>query len=415
MTFGLLLLILFSNSLSAQKAEDLFIFHENISNQYGFSPEAELHHLLIDSIPFRQEVITRHFSVEPHHYYYKNNLKYAVWDKNQLEQETEIRVATIVKLLDFDLNKILSTNNKDLNLIDRNQHLSSDKYLEVNNRKIKKIAKTLEKSTELETIEAIFDFVLDTLSYKRFNYSHRGAKRALKTGQGDCTEYAELFITLSRSLDIPSRYVIGYSLSGKNSVYFHNWVEVYTKELGWICLDPTIADSGTKRYFEDLPNMFISVDYNRDFNPTFLQWSDGTRWQDVSRSYKYLYSAAVELYNDRNLESAIYFFDLLIQNDPNNKNYYNYKGMALARLGRYEEALANLQHCLRLSTLAERNSVLYSFANFFALKGDKEKCLSYLRAAIKEGFNNYEYMKTDEDLKSIWEEPEFKKLIERAK
>ena len=64
---------------------------------------------------------------------------------------------------------------------------------------------------------------------------------------GYCEYFATAMVTMLRSQDIPSRYVVGYSTGQQvaDGVYevramnAHAWVEVYFEGLGWVKFDPT--------------------------------------------------------------------------------------------------------------------------------------------------------------------------------
>ena len=67
--------------------------------------------------------------------------------------------------------------------------------------------------------------------------------------QGYCVHFASAAAMLLRAVDIPSRYVTGYGVSGPvgqtNAVttdQSHAWVEYYVNGIGWLPLDPTPPD-----------------------------------------------------------------------------------------------------------------------------------------------------------------------------
>jgi transglutaminase-like putative cysteine protease len=57
---------------------------------------------------------------------------------------------------------------------------------------------------------------------------------------GDCTEFADLFTTLARALEIPARTVFGmaYANDGEPAFAFHAWNEVLV-DGNWQAVDPT--------------------------------------------------------------------------------------------------------------------------------------------------------------------------------
>lgn len=74
--------------------------------------------------------------------------------------------------------------------------------------------------------------------------------------QGYCVYYATTMVTMLRTMDIPARYVTGYTSGQRVSedtwvvrgLDSHAWVEVYFPEYGWIRFDPTPAQV---RQFEE--------------------------------------------------------------------------------------------------------------------------------------------------------------------
>jgi transglutaminase-like putative cysteine protease len=64
----------------------------------------------------------------------------------------------------------------------------------------------------------------------------------LRSGKGDCTEHALLFVALARSAGIPARGVHGLVYAnygdGGPGLYWHAWAEVRVGD-EWIAVDPT--------------------------------------------------------------------------------------------------------------------------------------------------------------------------------
>jgi len=87
--------------------------------------------------------------------------------------------------------------------------------------------------------------------HARFEYSPRSTRvdspidDALRTRRGVCQDFAHIFITIARSLGVPTRYVSGYLFHDPHKAdqpgdgATHAWVESLLPELGWIGLDPT--------------------------------------------------------------------------------------------------------------------------------------------------------------------------------
>ena len=68
------------------------------------------------------------------------------------------------------------------------------------------------------------------------------AGQALASGKGTCRDIAQLFITCSRVLELPSRYVSGYLFreDGDAQDMEHAWAESFVEGLGWVAFDPVL-------------------------------------------------------------------------------------------------------------------------------------------------------------------------------
>jgi hypothetical protein len=79
---------------------------------------------------------------------------------------------------------------------------------------------------------------------KAYGVSHDRASEVLRTGEGDCTEHALLFLALARAAGIPCRGVHGLVYARYDdqvpALYWHAWVEVKSGS-EWIALDPTFG------------------------------------------------------------------------------------------------------------------------------------------------------------------------------
>lgn len=142
-----------------------------------------------------------------------------------------------------------------------NQNLMESEYWEVNNPKLREVAKNL------KTPKEIYDYVSQTLKYDlsrvRPNVERLGALKALdNTNSAICMEFTDLFIALARINGIPAREINGFAytenpdiqpLSLVNDV-LHAWPEYYDFEKGaWIPVDPTWGSTtGGIDYFNKL-------------------------------------------------------------------------------------------------------------------------------------------------------------------
>ena len=109
----------------------------------------------------------------------------------------------------------------------------------------------------VKKVEAIYDFVVQTLRYDRelaatVQSGYLPAlDQVLERGKGICFDYAALMTGMLRSQDIPTKLVVGYAGQA-----YHAWISVWTEQTGWVDgviffdsngwhrMDPTFASSG---------------------------------------------------------------------------------------------------------------------------------------------------------------------------
>lgn len=128
-----------------------------------------------------------------------------------------------------------------------NQNLKEQKFWETSDPKIRNLA------DKLKTPRAIYDYVVDNLSYDFSRVVDKkprlGASNVLQnTTSAVCLEFTDLFTTIARAAGIPAREIDGYA-NTKNTKerplslvkdVLHAWPQYYDKDLeSWITVDPT--------------------------------------------------------------------------------------------------------------------------------------------------------------------------------
>ena len=118
--------------------------------------------------------------------------------------------------------------------------LKPEHFIESDNADILALAHQLQAGDVLKTARTIFNWVAANISYNGYIRRTRGAAYAYKYHQGDCTEYAYLFVALCRANGIPARPVAGFVCS-QSAVLdlgdYHNWAEFYA-DGRWRIADP---------------------------------------------------------------------------------------------------------------------------------------------------------------------------------
>ncbi len=113
-------------------------------------------------------------------------------------------------------------------------------------------------------IEKLMNFVHNYIKYSKDDYSqwHISVYNIIKTQNGVCQDYAELFTTLARSIGIPCKTVGGYALDQNSGLLVgHAWNEVEINGK-WYGVDPTW-------------NMWLPTFYHYKENSLPLNRNDG--------------------------------------------------------------------------------------------------------------------------------------------
>lgn len=115
-------------------------------------------------------------------------------------------------------------------------------------KKAKELAKN--KKTEAEKVEAIYQYIIENIEYdknkaKKVTSDYLPSIDGVFTKQsGICYDYASLFAAMLRSVDIPTKLVMGYK-SDLNE--YHAWNQVYYRDTNkWITIDTTY-DAGADK------------------------------------------------------------------------------------------------------------------------------------------------------------------------
>lgn len=111
----------------------------------------------------------------------------------------------------------------------------------------------------------LYDHIVDTVRYDKSGkgWGRGDAVYACDVRSGNCTDFHSLFIGEARSLGVPSRFLMGFSVprdkpSGEIGGY-HCWAEFYEDGKGWLPLDASEAFKDKSRREE----LFGGLDHDR--------------------------------------------------------------------------------------------------------------------------------------------------------
>jgi len=155
------------------------------------------------------------------------------------------------------------------------RHLGPDRLVPVGGRFAELgLERTQGRGSTLERARALFDHVRGVMVYDKTGqgWGRGDADFACDVGRGNCTDYHSLFLALARSVGIPARFCIGFSLppergAGELSGY-HCWAEFWEDAAGrWVPVDISEADKFPEhadRSFGALAPDRVTVSRGRD-------------------------------------------------------------------------------------------------------------------------------------------------------
>lgn len=141
------------------------------------------------------------------------------------------------------------------------KNLEAKEYWQVDDPKIQELAR------KLKTPKAIYDYVVNTLSYNydrvKPNVVRLGAKESLTNpANAICMEFTDLFVALSRAAGIPAREINGYAYTENKELQpvslvsdvLHSWAQYWDAERKvWVAVDPTWGNTtGGEDFFSKL-------------------------------------------------------------------------------------------------------------------------------------------------------------------
>ena len=162
-----------------------------------------------------------------------------------------------------------------------NDFIRPELHIESANPQIVALADKLAqgKGTVCQQVRSFYEYIGTELVYT-YNGANWGAQAALGPMGADCTEYADLFVALSRAKGIPARYFEGllYLDQGTDAIakLKHAWPDVYMPSVGWVALDPTLGRLPVNRnlYFGHYTSDHIII--TTGVNPSVLR--GGSYW-----------------------------------------------------------------------------------------------------------------------------------------
>lgn len=124
----------------------------------------------------------------------------------------------------------------------------------------------------------IYHYVMENMYYE-MSGGWNTAPAVLERGNGSCSEYSFVFISMCRAAGLPARYVGSVVVRGDDTSMddvFHRWAEIYLPNYGWIPVDPSGGDQDSPRaqadYFGHLANRFFITTQSGGGSET-MEWT----------------------------------------------------------------------------------------------------------------------------------------------
>ncbi len=134
----------------------------------------------------------------------------------------------------------------------------------------------------------IFDYIIEHIEYE-LSGGWNLAPTVLDRGNGSCSEYSFVYISMCRAAGLPARYVGSVVVRGDDACWdnvFHRWVEIYLPGYGWMPVDPSGGDqtrpADQANYFGHLANRFL-ITTSGGGGSDFLDWGYNANEKWTSR------------------------------------------------------------------------------------------------------------------------------------
>jgi transglutaminase-like putative cysteine protease len=234
------------NLVFAQNTDDAIKYKRDVTLKLSYKVQVQGHidsmqltMLIPASIKQRQTINKTSFSIEPDSIFsYKSNT-YARFSLHNIDKDFKV-----VAKYDITIYKFISEKEDHSQADSFAQYLIPEKFIESNSEDIIKTATSLKQKTDIETVMKTYFFVKDNITYQL--KPSIGAEQVLKTGEGKCTDFSDLFVALLRANNIPAKTIGGITVDYDLSPY-HQWAEAYLVKQGWVLFDPTTGQTNITR------------------------------------------------------------------------------------------------------------------------------------------------------------------------
>jgi len=122
------------------------------------------------------------------------------------------------------------------------------------------LSREAKRDEPLATLHALMAAIGERMTFEvATTDSATPAATSLAAGRGVCQDFAHIFCSAARLLDIPARYVSGHLARAGVEAQdaSHAWAEAHVPDLGWVAFDPANGICATDAYLR----VAIGLDY----------------------------------------------------------------------------------------------------------------------------------------------------------
>lgn len=205
--------------------------------------EGSLRWVLFTESPHQQVLIEKKMLSKFRHMRMEEENHYAYLNIGSLEPREKfvlkIFFKTVTKNIQF---RLLDFDAKDYSGSLIQEYCKPQRYWETRDKAVTSLSEQLLSVSPnmISLLVNIFKLVQHRICFREKQRERLGAVSALKTREGDCDEFSDLFITLCRACRIPARRVVGVIVKNTNSFENHAWAEIYIPKTGWVPFDPAL-------------------------------------------------------------------------------------------------------------------------------------------------------------------------------
>lgn len=147
----------------------------------------------------------------------------------------------------------------------KNKYLENNEKYQLNHPVIQNAVKKAigKEKNPYWIVRKIFNYLIDNMYYEMVG-GWNTAPAVLERGNGSCSEYSFVYISMCRAAGIPARYVGSVVLRGDEASMdddYHRWIEIYLPGYEWIPVDPSGGDKTSPRdqanYIGHISNRYL--------------------------------------------------------------------------------------------------------------------------------------------------------------